>query len=343
MSTFLVIGDPHLLESDIPRSRLLVNECLRVANEKLPNYIVILGDVLDRHNRYDSESFHLMCDFLRDCAKIASTYVIVGNHDRPNNSDFLSDYSPFYPMHEWKLPIVIVDKPKILLDEHGKKFAFLPYVLPNRVEEMLSLIDRTDVIASFGHIDVIGAQISKTLICQSGYRWTAKDGYYIGGHNHEKHWVNEFIFYTGTPCQRKFGESEDKGLHLISFPDDKISCEKVTLNIPFKRTISLKFAEISSTILPQDGHIYRVEIFGLSSELAMLSTHPIIAMWKAASVKIVPKVQSCIMNQLRPKETSESGIPNFHQNLYTEVINNPELIPCYTELYPAFASWFNTR
>lgn len=340
MSTFLVIGDPHLLENDIPRSKLLVSECLRVAQETSPSYIVILGDVLDRHNRYDSQSFHLMCDFLRDCAKIASTYVIVGNHDRPNNSDFLSDYSPFYPMHEWKLPIVVVDKPKILLCENGEKFAFLPYVLPNRVSEMLSLIDRENVIASFGHVDVLGAQISRTITCQSGYEWTAKDGYYIGGHNHEKHWVNEFIFYTGTPCQRKFGESEDKGLHLISFPEGKISCQKIALNIPFKRTLSVKFCDIGSTEIPNDGNIYRVEIFGLSSELALLSTHPIITIWKAAGVKIIPRVQSCMMNQLKPRETS---LPNFHQNLYAEICNNPELIGSYTELYPAYTSWFTAH
>jgi len=341
MSTFLVIGDPHLLESDIPRSELLVSECLRVANERLPTYIVILGDVLDRHNQYHSQSFHLMCNFLRDCAKIATTIVVVGNHDRPNNSDFLSDYSPFYPMHEWKLPIIIADKPKVFTDEHGKKFALLPYVLPKRVEEMLSQIDRTDVVASFGHVDVIGAQISKTITCASGYSWKSSDGYYIGGHNHEKHWVNEFIFYAGTPCQRKFGESEDKGLHLISFPEGKISCEMIKLNIPFKRTISIKFAEIAVTVVPNDGHIYRVEILGYSSELATLSTHPTIVNWKASGIKVVPKVQSCVMNQLTPRETN-SGIPNFHQNLYNEIQSNPDLTSSYIELYPATASWFSS-
>ena len=72
----------------------------------------------------------------KDIQNKSPLYILIGNHDLPNPDSFLIHEHPFTALHNWANTFVSdigIDK-KI----NGKRFLFMPYVLPGRFYEALS-------------------------------------------------------------------------------------------------------------------------------------------------------------------------------------------------------------
>lgn len=80
-TTVLTIGDPHVMCSNIPEVELCIEKLTKLATEKNPDLIVILGDTLHTHERLHTTPLNKAYELVHNMRKIAKTYVLVGNHD----------------------------------------------------------------------------------------------------------------------------------------------------------------------------------------------------------------------------------------------------------------------
>lgn len=82
MSTkILAIGDVHFKVGNIPEVDFFIEKIQKLAQDENPDLIVILGDVLDTHEKLHTIPLNRATIFFDKMRKIAETYVLVGNHD----------------------------------------------------------------------------------------------------------------------------------------------------------------------------------------------------------------------------------------------------------------------
>ncbi len=127
--TILVIGDPHFKVSNAEQTREMVKAIVELAKKRRPDIIVCLGDTLDTHGRLHTDPLCEAIKFFKQLKRIAPLRIIIGNHDRRNNSDFLTDRHPFTAIDEEWTDTLIADK---VLSEiaNDHQLVYVPYV-PN--------------------------------------------------------------------------------------------------------------------------------------------------------------------------------------------------------------------
>lgn len=131
----LCIGDPHFKVKNSKETDALEESLTKLLADRKPDFIVVLGDVLDRHEIIKESPLSRCTRLLKKLEDVAPTYLVVGNHDRPNNSVFLTKEHPFNAFRYWK-NITVADIP-IQIQVKGRLFTFVPYVFPGRFEEAI--------------------------------------------------------------------------------------------------------------------------------------------------------------------------------------------------------------
>lgn len=257
----LVIGDPHFREGNSTEMEFLVDFTLQFL-ESHPeiDWVVVLGDILDRHGVLHQQPFHQSCRFLHRLGAMKKTYVLIGNHDFDNPSRFLPDNHPFLM---WKLTecpgVVIVDKP---LFQDG--YVFVPYVPPGMFQRALEYIDPsldflsgTDII--FAHQEFKGCRMGP-VISEAGDVWPLPNmdhsPFIISGHIHDKQLLDNGILYVGTPIQNGYADSyTDKGLCVF----DTVTREGEWHHVPVPRKMTVRVShgeELDGWILLQYERLY---------------------------------------------------------------------------------------
>lgn len=134
----LAIGDPHFKERNVEQTAGMVNAIVKIAETRRPDLIVCLGDVLDRHARLHTDPLCDAIEFFRRLKAIAPLRIIIGNHDRRNNSDFMTDRHPFTAIKDEWAGTMVADQ---VIDEtlDGHHFVYVPYVPNGRFIEALQL------------------------------------------------------------------------------------------------------------------------------------------------------------------------------------------------------------
>jgi DNA repair exonuclease SbcCD nuclease subunit len=128
MARILCVGDTHLTASSLAGP--LPAAIIRAAEEIRPDLVVLLGDVLDEFEYVQVDAQQCAYQLFQALARVAPLYVLVGNHDRPNNSDFLSSRHPFTALVYWPVErITIVHRP-VQATCQGHILTFVPYVPP---------------------------------------------------------------------------------------------------------------------------------------------------------------------------------------------------------------------
>lgn len=146
--TVLTIGDPHFKENNAEQTRAMVESIINTAREKQPDLIVCLGDILDRHARLHTDPLCDAIGFFKRLKDIAPLRILIGNHDRRNNSDFLSDRHPFTAISDEWSNTLVADK---VISEtiNGHLLIYVPYVPPGRFKESLNLGVGQDISALY--------------------------------------------------------------------------------------------------------------------------------------------------------------------------------------------------
>jgi len=325
---FLVIGDPHFQTNNSIQTNILHQDIIKIIQERKPDNVVILGDLLHRHEKIDLYPFNRVEKFLFDIHQTGvELFVIVGNHDRPHNKVYMTDEHPFGSFKIWPRTHII-DRCE-LFERNGISFITIPYV-PNGMClqaikdcELDEKILNVDIV--FSHSEFTGCKINKI----SGGKcdiWPDNYPLNIAGHIHDYESVQHNLLYPGTPYQQTFSERNDKGVHLISFNDEKnIAIEKILLSIPAKISMTIDYKEIYSIEIPP-GDV-KIKIVGPTGEVKKLLATPEL-LTKFAGVKIV-YTDTAIIKEI-PKN---KDLTVFSERLYQEIQKDQEMFEIFKTLF----------
>lgn len=241
--TALVIGDCHFKTNNALATERMTRALLELAATRKPDFIVMLGDTLDRHESIHVNPLYRAIAFLRGLTALAPTYLLIGNHDRPNNSDFLSPYHPFMGMEGHPNLTIATQVCTARIQQHN--FLFVPYVPPGRFQEALAtaVVSTDDYTAIFAHQEFRGAKMG-AIVSQEGDEWPPRAPLVISGHIHDYDELQPNLIYTGTPMQHAFGDREDKTVSWFTFEDDRYwHQERIDLGLPKKRVLQLTYEQ----------------------------------------------------------------------------------------------------
>jgi len=252
---------------------------------------------------------------------LTPVYVLIGNHDRPNNSDFLSDRH-FFSALKYVPNITIVDR-VVHLDHEasGHQFLFVPYVPNGRFADALA----TSLFGSISEISVIFAhqefrtctlnKLTPDVTSQDGDVWAPTAPFIVSGHIHDHQFLQGNILYPGTPMQHRFtDQADDKTISLLDLPaledraledraledralEDRAAKDRgafirayltetrLPLQIRRKVLVTLTVDQVDS-YTPDLANDLKVNIQGCRADLLAVRNHPKIRDWVHAGVKI---------------------------------------------------------
>jgi DNA repair exonuclease SbcCD nuclease subunit len=308
----LLIGDPHFRKDNLDLMSRICQEILQLIDERNPDLVISLGDTLDTHERIYMPALTDATNFYLNISKKCPLILLIGNHDRENNSDFLSQCHPFVGLKEHP-NITVVDT---TIWDRERNFIYVPYVANGRFNEALSKVgyvpfqngivnlEGEHPLFLFAHQEFQGCLMgAKTS--SDGDVWSTHLPQIFSGHIHE-YQVLPRIVYVGTFMQQNYGESTDKALIMIytdeeteTVPDSKVirpkfRTERIRLNsAPSKITIHLTLAELpnfASKIPPNC--MVKVVIHLDATETEGLKQNPHYRALKGIVDKVVEKIES---------------------------------------------------
>lgn len=214
----LAIGDEHFEDKNEMETSQMCDKIYQVVLEHKPDIIVSLGDALHQHSTLHMGPFKRAITFFHRLSQMCQhLYILVGNHDRPNNTAFLTDDSPFIACKMWE-NTTVVDKVYI-----HKGLIFVPYVPPGRFMEALNTVSITpDNICEyqliFAHQEFKGSKMG-AITSLNGDEYGSTWPLCVSGHIHEFQEPQHNLLYPGTPIQLSYGMPESKGVLLLDTED----------------------------------------------------------------------------------------------------------------------------
>ena len=300
----LCIGDPHFKEDNLRITELLIKEIIRIIDDLLSvqnedeklKLVVVLGDILDRHEKAHITVHTLAMKFLRSIQDKVPLVLLIGNHDRANNSVFCTDESFFWSLKWWN-NTYLIDAPTSLSFD-GIDFVFCPYVYPGRFLESLKLVGENWKLSTaiFAHQEMYGCKlgIKKSII---GDHWDSDYPLLISGHIHEHSFVNENVIYVGSPQDntRKTISLFDFGQKNEMLKIKDVNELRIDLNVPKKHTLTLTLNEIIKNndfmkLTDDLTGLLKIVVCGTMSEMKHGIKHPILNHLRSLGVKIIPKI-----------------------------------------------------
>lgn len=252
MTKFLFIGDVHVKTDNSEEIDILLFEIERISKNLDIDYIIVGGDVMHYHERLFTQCLNKSIGFLKKLTEITYTYVLVGNHDYINNSEFLSENHWMNSIKNWK-NLKIVDD---VVEE--KEFILCPYVYPGRFIEAIETKTKEwmDKKIIFAHQEFKGCKMG-AIVSVDGDNWDDNYPYVVSGHIHDNQKVGNNIYYPGSPLQHAFGDSEKRVLCYIDI--DKIDeideinykipkIQDIPLNVPKKRIVKANLSNIKELL-----------------------------------------------------------------------------------------------
>jgi DNA repair exonuclease SbcCD nuclease subunit len=287
MVRVLIIGDPHFKTDNCEETQALHDEVAKLITNTSFDAVVVLGDTLHRHEKIDMSPLKRSIEFLRMIKTLSPRlYLIIGNHDRPNNNVFLTDEHPFNSLKEWSETYVV---DKVLVSEiDNEYFVFVPYVPTGRLEEALKTANLEyplKVTGVFSHQEYHGCKITKLKEKSdskeeksNGDVWPLDAPINFSGHIHDYEEVQNNLIYVGTPFQHSNSMLGTNTVSIAEFDKGMLSKHlRVQLKIPKKITISLTLEEAYKwedrdkyfAYVKEGGSLY-VKVFGDSVSLKTL-------------------------------------------------------------------------
>ena len=247
--SILVIGDPHIKTSNIPEVDLFIKNVTQIAAEKKPTLIVCLGDTLDTMETLHTIALNKAIEFINAMRKISPLYILVGNHDMCNCTQFLTKDHWMNFLKEFSNVVVIDTVVKISLD--WMKIVFAPYVPPGRFIEALDTLGDEKWMDSdciFAHQEIKGCILNSNT-STTGDVWHESFPPLISGHIHMRQRPYPNVYYVGSTMQHDFGDIHSKFVDIIKFsPTLKkdFVVEEFDLNLPQKIVLHKNIEEIAT-------------------------------------------------------------------------------------------------
>ena len=258
-----IIGDPHFKKTNKKETDILVEDAINLVRERKPDFTVILGDVYDEAEYVYYGCILRVTRFIMELKALVPVYILVGNHDRPNNRVYLTDEHPFGDYKEIE-GVTIIERCHTM-EWRGKKICMMPYVQNNLFHRACQdcNINIMDYDLFFCHQEF--RYCDTNLITGSECdEWNPKYPFNISGHIHKKQLIGHNLFYPGTPYQVNFNEDTDKGIYLM---DENIEFEQFELRIPKKIEIKIDHRDIDSLLDVDQTSSLKITISGPREEI----------------------------------------------------------------------------
>ena len=162
----LVIGDPHFKKNNLPEMELFSTRIRELALKLKPDIIVCLGDVLDKFGTVDTTVQTTAVHFLGDMEDIAPLYLIIGNHDRRNNSDYLTPVHGFRALKRWKNTSV-ADTKAVKVRIKDLNMLFVPYVHNGYFTSVIAEVNLVECLVKWQKIMDFDRQTTTSVILKS--------------------------------------------------------------------------------------------------------------------------------------------------------------------------------
>jgi DNA repair exonuclease SbcCD nuclease subunit len=308
----LCIGDIHIQTSNTVDIRIFIKKLLdyiETHNEKI-DFIILMGDILHTHERLHTIPFNIANELFEKLSLLKPLYVLVGNHDYINNSQFLSD-NHWMNCFKNKYNIHIIDK-VTLYNNNNINIIMSPYVPDGRFIEALNTTLNFDWKQSnciFGHQLLDGVKMG-AILTENVEKWEETYPYLISGHIHDKQKVQNNLYYTGSSMQHAFGESYDKTISLVKINTNSnkiINIEEIDLNLPKKQILYYDIEDLdinkslneNENILKklidmienskQNNIHYKITISGSFEQYKVFKTKPVFLKLQQNDTKVVFK------------------------------------------------------
>jgi len=302
MVLIVVVGDVHFKKDTPTITDLVIAKITNEISRLKPDLVVFLGDVLDNHEKIDLKTQNKAIKFIRHISSMKSSsgefinvFLVIGNHERPDATTFLTEDSAFYCLKG--VPnIHVADRViSVIWRTEGVKetmrFVFVPYVPNGKFHEALDTLDEKVMdekhrpYTIFCHQEFKGAQIGRYK-SKEGDEWPTGNPLVISGHIHTLQQVQDNLIYAGTPYQLSYSDDSEKGIILAEYVHGQTPSVKfLKLDIRKKRVIKLKPSEVDAFIPPENCDV-QVDIVGTSAEIKALKTTGIIPKMRSRGVTI---------------------------------------------------------
>lgn len=244
----MLIGDIHFQSQSYEQGEEFIEKCLNVLDKYKPKMVVLMGDILDTFGDSKQSPFNQCYHFID---KITSRdwclglFIIMGNHDLMNNTQFLSDKHFFNPYKKWT-KVVVVDIPIHLTFQadtsKDRNIVMCPYVYKGRFKEALdtactyyNLSENDGLVFLKDKKDKVDYSTVHLVLCHQEFKGVkygntiSPDGdtltknlkkiQIVTGHIHDK-FSMENIRGIGSARQVKFDEPPNKSIVSLSFSDE---------------------------------------------------------------------------------------------------------------------------
>lgn len=363
----LVVGDPHFHQSQVLDIDSFIVKTETALRRLKPDFIVITGDLLNDHEKCHMDAYTRAVRFLELCAQHVITFLVIGNHDRRNNSDFLSELHFFSAMKHCA-NLVIVDYPlkyevKARNSEARANFLFVPYVAPGRFGEALDKIDLSEleeagwrspsIDAIFAHQEFEGVHMGP-IKSVNGDKWDASWPLVISGHIHEYQVLQANIIYPGTPLQHTFSESPDKAIILFEFntqyheeavpleeaksldalrPDDYVKTRYARIDLGMRKKVQTQITVAQvARFQPRANELTKLLIKGTASELKALGKTTTLERLRKLGVKFAFAPTEDV-DVTVPSDSRET-VQRSYLELFRSVVEyDEELLQCFERLF----------
>jgi DNA repair exonuclease SbcCD nuclease subunit len=272
LSRAIIIGDIHIKTDNMDKINRFIKKINEVLIDKKPDFIVLLGDILDTHERLHTTCLNKAYELINILRNNAKTYILVGNHDYESNTQYLNDKHWLNGMKEWK-NIVIADK--VIKEKISEEyFIFVPYVYPGRFIEALNTLGGEDEWLSacciFAHQEFFGSKFG-AIVSVEGDKWDIDYPNVISGHIHKNQKPQHNIYYCGSSIQVSFGETDKNVIPYIEFMENKTyELEEIDLKLPCKKIIYLNIDDVDKYVIPDTEDDIKITLNGEKSEFETL-------------------------------------------------------------------------
>ena len=331
-TTALFIGDPHFQINNIPDIERFIPAIKNLSTDKKPDLIVIAGDLLHTHERLHTTVLNKAYELVNTLRKIAPTYVLVGNHDYISNTQFLTENHWMNGMKEWE-NVTIVDK-VLNVKVNNETFTMVPYVYPGRFMEALSTLGDDTWTKSeciFAHQEFEGCKMG-AIVSIDGDKWSLDNPLVVSGHIHSKQRPQPNVYYTGTPMQIAFGESEDNIVALFKFEKgEELELDEIQLDLPGKKILYMDVMDVSNFVIDElSEDKVRITLSGSYEQFKAIKKTVKYRELTDSGVKIVFKVAKDDVD-IDKHDTKDISTTDFSNILLSMIVNdkNPMLLQAY--------------
>lgn len=284
----LVVGDVHVKTCNIREIGQLAAFLAAQVREHAPDYVVLLGDVLDYHEKVLTPCLNAAYALVEQLAALCPVYILVGNHDYISNAQYLTPNHWMNALKQWR-NVTVVDTVRV---ERGATFC--PYVPPGRFADALATVPGAGHAATiFCHQEFRGCDLG-AVRSEAGDAYAAFAGrLVVSGHIHDNQWLGTTVYYVGAPMQHAFGDREKRVVALVE--DGAVA--EIPVGIGVKRTVSVAASELGTLAVDaRPGESVRITVAGTVDECKALK--------KTAQFKALAKRAKIVFRMVEAKSAA---------------------------------------